>query len=51
MLRARAEILSVSGTQFDPIAVDVFVAEERSLREMAHIECAASDNPTLDSAN
>jgi len=31
---AKAEILRMSGTQFDPLAVDAFSAEEKTLREM-----------------
>ena len=37
---ARAELLRVSGTQFDPIAIEVFVAEEATLREMVERKCA-----------
>lgn len=37
---ARAELLRVSGTQFDPIAIEVFVDEEATLREMVERKCA-----------
>lgn len=36
---ARAEILAQSGSQFDPIAVEAFVAEENTLREMVELKC------------
>lgn len=36
---ARAELLSVGGTQFDPLALEVFVAEETALREMVNQKC------------
>jgi HD-GYP domain-containing protein (c-di-GMP phosphodiesterase class II) len=35
---AKAEILRMSGSQFDPQAVDIFLSEEAALREMAAIE-------------
>lgn len=38
---ARAEILRMSGTQFDPVAVDAFLAEEAILRGMVEIKCGA----------
>ncbi|MBI5438123.1 MAG: HD-GYP domain-containing protein [Nitrosomonadales bacterium] len=37
--RARAEIVSMSGTQFDPVAVQAFLAEETILREMVASKC------------
>ena len=37
--QARAEIVSMSGTQFDPAAVPVFMAEEATLREMVVTKC------------
>ncbi len=40
---ARAEILRQSGTQFDPSATDVFVAEERTLRTMVDLKCGNAD--------
>ncbi|MBI3041760.1 MAG: HD-GYP domain-containing protein [Betaproteobacteria bacterium] len=42
---ARAEITRQSGTQFDPRAVEVFVAEEAALREMVEIKCGAAAVP------
>jgi hypothetical protein len=38
---ARAEMLSVSGTQLDPLALEAFVAEEATLREMVDLKCGA----------
>lgn len=38
---AKAEIRRCAGTQFDPLAVEAFVAEERVLREMVAVKCAA----------
>lgn len=38
---AKAEIQHFAGTQFDPAAVEVFIAEERVLREMVAVKCAA----------
>lgn len=37
--QARAEIVSMSGTQFDPSAVQAFLAEETTLREMVASKC------------
>ncbi len=37
---AKAEILHMSGSQFDPRAVKAFVAEEAVLREMVAMKCA-----------
>ena len=39
--QAKAEILGFAGTQFDPAAVEAFVAEEHVLREMVAVKCAA----------
>ncbi len=36
---AKTEILSLSGTQFDPQAVEAFSAEEKTLREMVAMKC------------
>jgi response regulator RpfG family c-di-GMP phosphodiesterase len=36
---ARAEILRQSGAQFDPMAVEAFVAEEATLRNMVELKC------------
>jgi HD-GYP domain-containing protein (c-di-GMP phosphodiesterase class II) len=37
---ARAEIVALAGRQFDPVAVQAFVAEERTLRAMVEDKCA-----------
>ena len=39
---AKAEILRLTGTQFDPLAVEAFSAEEKTLREMVAIKCGMS---------
>jgi len=39
---ARAEILRASGTQFDPVAVEAFVAEENALRGMVELKCGTA---------
>ncbi|MEK6210472.1 MAG: HD domain-containing protein [Pseudomonadota bacterium] len=39
---ARAEIVRQSGTQFDPQAVAIFVAEEATLRGMVELKCGAA---------
>ncbi|MBZ0094409.1 MAG: HD-GYP domain-containing protein [Sulfuricella sp.] len=36
---AKAEILRLTGTQFDPLAVEAFSAEEKTLREMVAVKC------------
>lgn len=36
---AKAEILRLSGKQFDPVAVEAFIAEEAELREMVELKC------------
>jgi HD-GYP domain-containing protein (c-di-GMP phosphodiesterase class II) len=38
---AKAEILRMAGSQFDPVAVDTFLREEEALREMAAMEFPA----------
>jgi HD-GYP domain-containing protein (c-di-GMP phosphodiesterase class II) len=38
---AKAEILRMSGSQFDPLAVETFLAEEEALREMTTMEFPA----------
>jgi HD-GYP domain-containing protein (c-di-GMP phosphodiesterase class II) len=35
---AKAEIIRMSGSQFDPVAVEAFLREEETLREMASLE-------------
>lgn len=37
---AKTEILKMSGSQFDPVAVDAFLSEEERLREMVALQCA-----------
>lgn len=37
---AKAEIQRFAGSQFDPTAVEAFIAEERVLREMVAVKCA-----------
>ena len=37
---ARTEITSMAGTQFDPLAVHVFQAEEAELRRMVQLKCS-----------
>ena len=39
---ACAEILAQSGSQFDPLGLEVFVAEESSLREMVELKCGTA---------
>lgn len=36
---AKEEILRMSGSQFDPVAVDLFLAEEKVLRDMVALKC------------
>ena len=38
---AKAEILGQTGGQFDPLAVEAFLAEETTLREMVALKCVA----------
>ena len=40
--QARDEIVRMSGTQFDPVAVQAFLAEESKLREMVEAKCMLS---------
>lgn len=37
---AKAEIIRLSGIQFDPMAVEAFIAEEVILREMVALKCS-----------
>jgi len=37
---AKNEIISMAGTQFDPVAVEVFLAEEKVLHEMVQMKCS-----------
>ena len=45
--QAQAEIVSMSGTQFDPVAVQAFLAEETTLREMVAAKCMQPNNPDI----
>lgn len=42
---AREEILRSAGTQFDPIAIAAFVAEEAVLRSMVQRKCMDPESP------
>jgi HD-GYP domain-containing protein (c-di-GMP phosphodiesterase class II) len=42
---AKAEILRLSGVQFDPVAVEAFVAAEAELREMVELKCGKASIP------
>ena len=42
---AKAEILSMAGRQFDPLAVDAMVHEEAALRWMVGIKCTWFEPP------
>ncbi|HEY8157754.1 MAG TPA: hypothetical protein VIF10_03525 [Methylobacter sp.] len=35
---AKAEIIKMSGSQFDPVAVETFMQEEQLLREMTTVD-------------
>lgn len=45
--QARDEIVSLSGIQFDPLAVQAFLAEEATLREMVEAKCMQSRDPAI----
>ncbi|RTL55585.1 MAG: HD domain-containing protein [Rhodocyclaceae bacterium] len=42
---AKAEIVRMAGSQFDPMAVDAFLAEEAALRTMVALKCNAVNLP------
>ena len=42
---ARAEIMRQEGTQFDPVAVDAFVREDATVREMVEMKCGEAVLP------
>lgn len=44
--KAKAEIIKMSGTQFDPLAVQAFLAEETTLREMVEAKCFLATIPS-----
>lgn len=46
-VQARDEIVIMSGTQFDPVAVQAFLAEEAILREMVEAKCMQSRDPAI----
>lgn len=41
--RAKEEILRMSGSQFDPMAVNLFLAEEKALRDMVALKCSQAE--------
>jgi len=45
--QARTEIIKMSGTQFDPVAVQAFLAEEAALREMVMVKCMLPHNSDI----
>ena len=45
---AKTEIQRMSGTQFDPVAVEAFLAEEPALREMVALKCHAPEPAALE---
>lgn len=47
--QARDEIISMSGIQFDPLAVQAFLAEEAALREMVEAKCMQPQDSVLSS--
>ncbi|PIR09699.1 MAG: response regulator [Gallionellaceae bacterium CG11_big_fil_rev_8_21_14_0_20_60_62] len=49
--QARAEIIRMSGTQFDPVAVQAFLAEEATLREMVAVKCIQPHDPGISPIN
>lgn len=49
--QARDEIVRMSGTQFDPVAVQAFLAEEKTLREMVDAKCMLSNDLAVPQTN
>ncbi len=47
--QARDEIASMSGIQFDPLAVQALLAEEKTLRKMVEAKCMQSHDPAITS--
>lgn len=45
--QARDEITRMSGTQFDPLAVQAFLSEETTMREMVETKCMQSSDPVI----
>lgn len=48
--QALAEIVKMSGTQFDPVAVQAFLAEQTILREMVAAKCMQPHDPAISQA-
>lgn len=44
---ARTEIERMSGSQFDPVAVEAFLAEEATLREMVALKCGTASTADI----
>jgi len=49
--QARDEIVRMSGTQFDPVAVQAFLAEEKTLREMVEAKCMQPHDSAISPIN
>lgn len=47
--QVRDEIVKMSGIQFDPLAVQAFLAEEKTLHEMVESKCMQSHDPAITS--
>lgn len=47
--QARDEIANMSGIQFDPLAVQAFLAEEKTLREMVKAKCMVTQDAAITS--
>lgn len=45
--QAHVEIVRMSGTQFDPVAVQAFLAEQTTLREMVAAKCMQSSDTSI----
>jgi hypothetical protein len=48
--QAHAEIVKMSGTQFDPRAVQAYLAEQTILREMVAAKCMQPHDPAISQA-
>lgn len=49
--KARTEIVTMSGSQFDPLAVQAFMAEEAVLREMVAVKCMQTHDSAISGFN
>lgn len=49
--QAHAEIVKMSGAQFDPVAVQAFLAEEFTLREMVAAKCMQTQDAAISPIN